>query len=142
MRREDLRGFPRTLYNATSRARSVLEIFPPVGVGAGVAGIGIGCGFGWPFRAAYGPPRAFCGPGIGIAVVGAGYGQGFLGRRFGKDKRSSDAMRSLRSIERKIEKSVSGFVRLLRRSAKDAVEKISSTGNAVRRNSRSLPWAR
>lgn len=125
MRRDELRGIPRALYSATNRARSVLEVFPPIGAGAAAAGIGIGCGFGWPLRAAYGPPRAFCGPGIGVAVVGAGYGQGFFGRRFGNDTRSSEAIRNLKAIEKRIEQSTTNVVRLIRRKVDKLISRIA-----------------
>jgi hypothetical protein len=99
---EDLDGIPATIYGAAKKARSIVDILPPAGGGVLVAGVGIGCGIGWPIQAAYGPPRAFCGPGIGVAVIGAGFGQGVAGRRFGKDKRSEEAKRNVALLEARV----------------------------------------
>jgi hypothetical protein len=104
---DELDGFPAAVLGAVQKVRSVIDILPPVGGGALVAGVGIGCGIGWPAQAAYGPPRAFCGPGIGVAVVGVGYGQGVVGRRFGKDKRSAEAKQNLAALEGRVQQFVS-----------------------------------
>jgi hypothetical protein len=98
--REELSGAPRALVDFAATARAVTDIFPPLGVGIFGGGIGIGCGVGWPLRAAHGPPRAFCGPGIGVAVVAAGYGQGMAGVRWGHDLRAAEAKANIARVER------------------------------------------
>jgi hypothetical protein len=115
MKREDLSGVPKAVYGAVSRARDIFEVFPPVGVGICVGGIGMGCGFGWPMRAAQGPPKAFCGPGIGVALVGAGYGQGALGRRFGRDKRSDKARQNVARLETYLDNMWTNFLRAIQK---------------------------
>ncbi len=95
-----LEGAAGAWLNFVRRVVSFVDIFPPISVGAG-AGIGIGCGLGWNIRSLYGPPRAFCGAGIGV-MGGIGYLQGFV-RRFGKDNRNEESMERIRNIEKALE---------------------------------------
>lgn len=99
VKRDELTGLPRALTEAVASARAILDIFPAPGVGVFAAGIGLGCGLGWPLRQAYGPPRAFCGPGVGVGVVAAGYGQGIVGIRFGRDRRAPRTREHIASVE-------------------------------------------
>lgn len=95
--RPDLPGLSGALIRAVDKFKAITNVFPPMAVGIG-AGIGMGCGFGWPLRRAYGPPRALCGPMIGCGF-GIGYGQGIVGRRFGRDQRTDSFKQSLRNLE-------------------------------------------
>lgn len=102
-----LPGLPGRFTNAVHKVKTATQIFPPVGLGIG-AGIGLGCGFGWPLRRAYGPPRALCGPIVGIGF-GVGYGQGF-GRRFGRDTRPQPVQQWVRSVEGWLDASVKKLI--------------------------------
>lgn len=99
VKRDELTGIPRAVVDAVASLRALIDIFPPPGIGLFAAGIGLGCGLGWPIRQAYGPPRAFCGPGIGVGVVAAGYGQGIVGIRFGQDRRAKKTREKIASVE-------------------------------------------
>lgn len=99
IQRDDLEGAPRALVEGVAKFRKVADIFPPLGAGVLGGGMGVGCGLGWPIKAAYGPPRAFCGVGIGVAVFGAGYGQGMAGKRFGRDRRADEAKANIVKME-------------------------------------------
>lgn len=99
IQRNDLEGAPRAVVEAVAKFRKVADIFPPLGAGVLGGGMGVGCGLGWPIKAAYGPPRAFCGVGIGVAVFGAGYGQGMAGKRFGRDRRADEAKANIAKME-------------------------------------------
>jgi hypothetical protein len=116
---------PKAVYSTVARARELLDVLPPVGGGLLVAGVGMGCGFGWPMRSAYGPPRAFCGPGIGVAVIGAGYGQGVFGRRFGRDKRSDKTMQNVARLEKQIDRIWTNFIRNIRRRLRLGVSPVA-----------------
>lgn len=99
VQRDELEGLPGALLRGATTLRAILDVFPPPGIGVFGAGLGFGCGFGWPMRAMYGPPRAFCGGGVGVAVVCAGYGQGIAGVRWGHDKRAKEAKANIRRVE-------------------------------------------
>lgn len=99
VQRDELQGLPGALLRGATTLRAVLDVFPPPGIGVFGAGLGLGCGVGWPMRAMYGPPRAFCGAGVGVAVVCAGYGQGIAGVRWGHDKRADEAKENIRRVE-------------------------------------------
>lgn len=107
-----LSGGAATFVRFIRRAKSVVEVFPPIGIGLG-AGMGIGCGMGWPIRTAWGPPRALCGAGVGIGI-GFGYGQGF-GLRFGRDARSSATRERIAHLERSIDSAFLAVIVFLRR---------------------------
>lgn len=114
-------GMPGRLARAAHWLRTRTQVLPPVAVGVGV-GMGLGCGIGWPIRRAYGPPRAVCGPAVGVGV-GIGYGQGF-GRRFGSDTRHESFLTVLGRVERGIDTLVhrigEGFRRVWRGRAPSA----------------------
>lgn len=84
------------------RAKSYVEIFPPVGIGLG-CGLGFfGCGLGWNIRRLSGPPHAFCGCGVACGV-GVGYGSGIIGKRFGRDNRSPETLTRIKTLENTLE---------------------------------------
>lgn len=103
----DIPGIPGHIARFAHKFRRATQIFPPFGVGVG-AGIGMGCGFGWPLRQAHGPPRALCGPSIGVGV-GLGYGQGF-GRRFGRDTRPEAIKGRMGELERFLDQSANSVL--------------------------------
>ena len=112
MKTPELEGSPGALVQTVDRIKSAIEVFPPLGIGVG-AGFALGCGLGWPIRRAVGPPRAFCGPGVGVGV-GLGYGQGF-GRRFGKDRRSPQLRGIISNIEGAFDSMFARLMNLIKR---------------------------